>query len=95
MAPWPPTTASRRRPWPRWSARGGLDCGWPCVTGRTFFELSRVCDRLDLFDAVVAENGGVLYFPAAGRICDMAVGPPPRSSPSSSAWGFRTRPAAW
>jgi hydroxymethylpyrimidine pyrophosphatase-like HAD family hydrolase len=48
------------------------------VTGRTFFELTRVCDRLDLFDAVVAENGGVLYFPGEGRICDMAVGPPPR-----------------
>ena len=48
------------------------------VTGRTFFELTRVCDRLDLFDAVVAENGGVLYFPSEGRICDMAVEPPPR-----------------
>lgn len=48
------------------------------VTGRTFFELTRVCDRLDLFDAVVAENGGVLYFPAEGRICDMAIEPPPR-----------------
>jgi hypothetical protein len=46
------------------------------VTGRAFFELTRVCERLDLFDAVVAENGGVLYFPAAGRICDMSVGPP-------------------
>ena len=30
------------------------------VTGRTFFELTRVCERLDLFDAVVAENGAVL-----------------------------------
>ena len=48
------------------------------VTGRTFFELTRVCDRLDLFDAVVAENGGVLYFPAEGRISEMAVEPPPR-----------------
>jgi hypothetical protein len=47
------------------------------ATGRTFFELTRVCDRLDLFHAVVAENGGVLYFPAEGRICDMAVAPPP------------------
>jgi len=33
------------------------------VTGRTFFELTRVCEHLDLFDGVVAENGGVLYFP--------------------------------
>src|SRR5262245_30169944 len=48
------------------------------VTGRAFFELIRVCDRLDLFDAVVAENGGVLYFPAEGRISDMAVEPPAR-----------------
>ncbi|MGH7334786.1 MAG: HAD family hydrolase [Candidatus Rokuibacteriota bacterium] len=46
------------------------------VTGRTYFELTRVCDPLDVFDAVVAENGGVLYFPATGRICDMAAGPP-------------------
>jgi len=36
------------------------------VTGWTFFELVQVCERLDLFDAVVAENGGVLYFPASG-----------------------------
>lgn len=48
------------------------------VTGRTFFELIRVCERLDLFDAVVAENGGVLYFPAAGVISDQAPPPPSR-----------------
>lgn len=48
------------------------------VTGRTFFELIRVCERLDLFDAVVAENGGVLYFPAAGVILDQAPPPPLR-----------------
>jgi hypothetical protein len=46
------------------------------VTGRTFFELVRVCERLDLFDAVVAENGGVLYFPAEGRINNLAPAPP-------------------
>ncbi|HET8576419.1 MAG TPA: HAD hydrolase family protein [Methylomirabilota bacterium] len=45
------------------------------VTGRTFFELTRVCERLDLFDAVVAENGAVLYYPAAAMIRDQ--GPPP------------------
>ena len=45
------------------------------VTGRTFFELSRVCERLDLFDGVVAENGGVLYFPGDGAL--RAEGPPP------------------
>lgn len=45
------------------------------VTGRTFFELTRVCDRLDLFEAVVAENGAVLYYPAESMIRDQ--GPPP------------------
>jgi hypothetical protein len=45
------------------------------VTGRTFFDLLRVCERLDLFDAVVAENGAVVYFPAAGALHD--EGPPP------------------
>jgi hydroxymethylpyrimidine pyrophosphatase-like HAD family hydrolase len=30
------------------------------VTGRTFFELTRVCDCLELFDGVVAENGAVI-----------------------------------
>ena len=48
------------------------------VTGRTFFELTRVCDRLDLFDAVVAENGAVLYFPASGVLRDQAPAPSPR-----------------
>jgi hydroxymethylpyrimidine pyrophosphatase-like HAD family hydrolase len=48
------------------------------VTGRTFFELIRVCERLDLFDAVVAENGGVLYFPATGVLRDQAPPPPAR-----------------
>src|SRR5262245_20093997 len=45
------------------------------VTGRTFFELTRVCERLDLFDAVVAENGAVIYFPGSAVIRDQ--GPPP------------------
>jgi hydroxymethylpyrimidine pyrophosphatase-like HAD family hydrolase len=45
------------------------------VTGRTFFELVRVCERLDLFDGVVAENGAVIYFPGAAMIRDL--GPPP------------------
>jgi hypothetical protein len=48
------------------------------VTGRTFFELTRVCERLDLFDAVVAENGAVVYVPAEGAIRDLAPPPPPR-----------------
>jgi hydroxymethylpyrimidine pyrophosphatase-like HAD family hydrolase len=45
------------------------------VTGRTFFELTRVCDCLELFEAVVAENGAVLYYPGEAMIRDQ--GPPP------------------
>ena len=48
------------------------------VSGRTFFELTRVCPRLDLFDVVVAENGAVLHDPANGAIRDEGPGPPPR-----------------
>jgi phosphoglycolate phosphatase-like HAD superfamily hydrolase len=48
------------------------------VTGRTFFELTRVCERLDLFNAVVAENGGVLYFPPKGILLDQGPTPPSR-----------------
>jgi hydroxymethylpyrimidine pyrophosphatase-like HAD family hydrolase len=48
------------------------------VTGRTFFELTRVCECLDLFDAVVAENGAVLYFPRDAMIRDQGPEPPTR-----------------
>lgn len=48
------------------------------ATGRTFFELIRVCERIDLFDAVIAENGGVLYFPAKAMMRDLGPAPPPR-----------------
>jgi hypothetical protein len=48
------------------------------VTGRTLFGLTRACECLDLFDAVVAENGGVLYFPSQGMIRDLAPPPPVR-----------------
>lgn len=48
------------------------------ATGRTFFELTRVCERLDLFDAVVAENGGVIYYPRSGILRNQAPPPPPR-----------------
>lgn len=34
------------------------------VTGRELPDLIRICPRLDLFECVVAENGGVLYRPA-------------------------------
>jgi hydroxymethylpyrimidine pyrophosphatase-like HAD family hydrolase len=48
------------------------------VTGRTFFELMRVCDCLDLFDGVVAENGAVLYYPRSAMIRDQGPPPPER-----------------
>jgi hydroxymethylpyrimidine pyrophosphatase-like HAD family hydrolase len=34
------------------------------LTGRILEDLQRVCNRLDLFDRVVAENGALLYNPA-------------------------------
>ena len=48
------------------------------VTGRTFFELTRVCDCLELFDAVVAENGAVIYYPASAMIRDLGPAVPAR-----------------
>jgi hydroxymethylpyrimidine pyrophosphatase-like HAD family hydrolase len=48
------------------------------VTGRTFFELTRVCDCLELFDAVVAENGAVLYYPGSAMIRDQGPTVPGR-----------------
>lgn len=37
------------------------------VTGREIADLEKVCDRLDLFDLVVAENGALLYWPATRK----------------------------
>jgi hydroxymethylpyrimidine pyrophosphatase-like HAD family hydrolase len=48
------------------------------VTGRTFFELTRVCDCLELFDAVVAENGAVIYYPGSAMIQDLGPDVPGR-----------------
>jgi len=45
------------------------------VTGRILLELARVCERLDVFDAVVAENGAVLYFPADSAVRDEGPAP--------------------
>lgn len=36
------------------------------VTGRELPDLERTFDRLDVFERVVAENGGLLYDPASG-----------------------------
>jgi hypothetical protein len=45
------------------------------VTGRILSELTRVCAHREVFDAVVAENGGVLYFPGDRTLCDQAPAP--------------------
>ena len=45
------------------------------VTGRRFDDLLEVCPEIDLFDLVVAENGGVLFAPGTGEIENLA-GPP-------------------
>jgi hydroxymethylpyrimidine pyrophosphatase-like HAD family hydrolase len=47
------------------------------VTGRQLEDLKRVFDRLDLFDAAVAENGSLLYFPATQKERLVAEAPPP------------------
>ena len=46
------------------------------VTGRIFGDLQRVFDRLELFDAIVAENGAILVFPN-GRTMVLGRFPPP------------------
>jgi HAD superfamily hydrolase (TIGR01484 family) len=46
------------------------------VTGRTLEDLRSICPRLELFDRVVAENGGVLYRPATGEQEFLAPSPP-------------------
>lgn len=46
------------------------------VTGREFEDLKRVCPALDRFDAVIAENGGVLYWPADDVIIPQGSAPP-------------------
>jgi HAD superfamily hydrolase (TIGR01484 family) len=46
------------------------------VTGRELPELQRVFERLDLFDWVVAENGGLLYRPSTGVEKPLGEAPP-------------------
>src|SRR4030095_13499967 len=45
------------------------------VTGRRLDDLQRVAGDLQFLDAVVAENGAVLHFPASGYTT--TLGPPP------------------
>lgn len=46
------------------------------VTGRELDELKTVCPRLDLFDRVVAENGGLIYNPATDEVTLLTEPPP-------------------
>ena len=48
------------------------------VTGRILDDLKRVTGDLHFVDAVVAENGGVLEFPATGSSVALAAPPPDR-----------------
>lgn len=47
------------------------------VTGRELGELLALCDCIDLFDRVVAENGAVLYCPSSLTRVRLAPPPPP------------------
>ena len=51
--------------------------GWTMglVTGREFADLLEVCDRLDIFDMVVAENGGLILFPNTGGVVELTSPP--------------------
>jgi HAD superfamily hydrolase (TIGR01484 family) len=46
------------------------------VTGRELDDLRNICPNLELFDRVVAENGGILYRPAAQDQEHLASAPP-------------------
>ncbi len=48
------------------------------VTGRELPDLRRVCDRLDLFDLIVAENGALLYEPGTREETPLCPPPDPR-----------------
>ena len=48
------------------------------VTGREIEDLKRIYSRFDLFDVVVGENGGVLYYPASGMLKALHEPPLPR-----------------
>jgi len=47
------------------------------VTGRELPDLQRVFPDLELFDAVVAENGALLWRPGGGEARQLAPSPPP------------------
>jgi HAD superfamily hydrolase (TIGR01484 family) len=47
------------------------------VTGRELDELLAICPDIDRFDAIVAENGAMLYWPAKRAAEQLAEPPPP------------------
>lgn len=46
------------------------------VTGREFEDLQQVCPHLGRFNAVIAENGGVVYWPTSGEVVLRGAPPP-------------------
>lgn len=58
----------------RWRAAGRTLL---LVTGRDVDDLRTICPHLELFERIVAENGGVLYHPAANEQEILASPPPP------------------
>lgn len=48
------------------------------VTGRELDDLLQVCGSVDLFDAVVVENGAVLHLPSKRQSIVLASPPPPK-----------------
>jgi HAD superfamily hydrolase (TIGR01484 family) len=57
------------------------------VTGRELDDLQGVCERLDLFEYVVAENGALLYHPATRAEKTLAPRPPDEFSDRLRAQG--------
>ena len=51
------------------------------VTGREIADLRTVFDRFDLFDLIVGENGGLLYWPSNDREKLLCQPPPPGFEP--------------
>lgn len=60
------------------------------VTGRELSDLRQTFARLDLFDAVVVENGAVLYTPATGCERPLAAPPPAAFVEELRAHGVRS-----
>ncbi len=61
------------------------------VTGRELDDLQSVCERLDLFEYVVAENGALLYHPATRAEKTLAPAPTRRFRRAPARAGRRAR----